>query len=305
MSARDLGKSAIRLRSALNRVQGRRAVRMAVTIIALVGGAYLVLLAALYVFQRNLLYMPDNRLPGPAASGVPEMREVRLKTADGLELISWYRAAASDRPTIVYFHGNGGNISTRAFRVDPYLDCGYGLLLVEYRGYGGNPGSPTEGGVYKDGRAAMAFIADEGVPAKNVALYGESFGSAVAVQIAAEHGRASNAVGALILEAPLSSVTDVAAYHYPLVPVRWLLKDRFASQDKIGDVAAPVFIIHGENDKVVPIRFGRSLFNAAKEPKERWWIPGGGHEDLHHFGLQPAVIDFLARHLENRRQSYR
>jgi hypothetical protein len=274
---------------------------MAMTIIALVVGAYLVLVAAMYIFQRNLLYIPDNRPPDPAASGVPEMREVRLKTADGLELISWHRAAASNRLTIVYFHGNGGNISYRAFRIRPYLDRGYGLLLVEYRGYGGNPGRPTERGLYNDGRAAMTFITDEGVPVDDVVLYGESLGGGIAVEIAAEQGRASKAVGALVLEAPLSSVTDVAAYHYPLVPVRWLLKDRFESASKIGDVRAPVFIIHGENDRIVPIGFGRALFETAKEPKESWWVSGGGHEDLHHFGLQAAVIDFLARHVGDRR----
>ena len=285
----------------MNRLPGGQGILLAMTIIALVAAAYLVLVAAMYIFQRNLLYLPDNRLPDPAASGVPQMREVRLKTADGLELISWYRAAASGRPSLVYFHGNGGNVSYRTFRIHPYVDRGYGLLLVEYRGYGGNPGTPTEGGLYEDARAAMRFIADEGVPADDAVLYGESLGGGVAVQIAAEQARASKAVGALVLEAPLSSVTDVAAYHYPFIPVRWLLKDRFESADKIGDVAAPVFIIHGENDTVVPIDFGRALFKAAKEPKEGRWISKGGHEDLHHFGLQSAVIDFVARHVGNRR----
>jgi hypothetical protein len=274
---------------------------MAVTIIAVIAATYLVLVTAMYIFQRNLLYLPHDGLSDPAASGVPEMREVRLKTADGLELVSWYRAAAPGRPTIVYFHGNGGNVSYRAFRIRPYLDRGYGLLLVEYRGYGGNPGSPEESGLYEDGRAAMAFITDQGVRADDVVLYGESLGGGVAVQVAAEQGRASEAVGALVLEAPLSSVTDVAAYHYPFVPVQWLLKDRFESMDKISEVAAPVFIIHGENDRIVPIRFGRALFAAATEPKEGRWIPGGGHEDLHNFGLQSAVIDFLDRHVGDRR----
>ena len=301
MPARDRRESPVRLRPAVNGAP--RGVRMAITIIALAAGAYLVLVAAMYIFQRNLLYVPDNRLSDPRASGAPEMREVKLKTADGLELISWHRAAVAGHPTIVYFHGNGGNISYRAFRTHPYLDRGFGLLLVEYRGYGGNPGTPSESGLYEDGRAAMAFITAQGVPADDVVLYGESLGGGVAVHIAAEQKRASKAVGALVLEAPLSSVTDVAAYHYPLVPVRWLLKDRFESVDKIGDVATPVFIVHGENDKIVPIRFGRALFEAAREPKENWWVPGGGHEDLHHFGLPSAVLDFVSRHFTGRPES--
>jgi uncharacterized protein len=269
---------------------------MAITIIACIAGAYLILVGILYIFQRSLLYLPDQRSATPAASGVPEMREVRLKTADGLELTSWYRRAVTCHPTIVHFHGNGGNISHRAFRVHPYLDSGYGLLLVEYRGYGGNAGTPHEDGLYADGRAAMAFVRAEGVPANEVVLYGESLGSGVAVQIAAEQRREGDAVGAVILEAPMSSVTDVAAYHYPIVPVRWLLKDRFDLMANIGDVAAPVFMIHGENDRVVPVRFGRLLFERAQEPKESRWVPGGGHEDLHLFGLQSMVIDYIERH---------
>lgn len=273
---------------------------MVITFIACLAGAYLVLVGILYLFQRNLLYLPSQHIGSPAASGVPEMAEVTLKTADGLDLISWYRPAFSHHPTFVYFHGNGGNISYRAFRVRPYLDAGYGLLLVEYRGYGGNPGKPDEQGLYADGRAAMAFLAAGGVAADKVVIYGESLGSGVAVQIAAERAQAGVPVAAVILEAPMSSLTDVAAYHYPFVPVRWLLKDRFDSAAKIDEMAAPLFIIHGEDDRVVPVRFGRVLFDAAREPKEGWWIPEGGHEDLHRFGLQAAVVDYVGRHLVDR-----
>lgn len=269
---------------------------MAITVIVLIAGAYLVLVAVMYVFQRNLLYLPDTRAATPAASGAPEMKEVLFRTADGLDLTSWYRQAVPGLPTLVYFHGNGGNISYRIFRVRPYLDRGYGLLLVEYRGYGGNPGSPHESGLYEDGRAAMAFVVGQGVPADDVVLYGESLGGGVAVRVAAEQARASEPVGALILEAPLSSVTDVAAHHYPFVPVRWLLKDRFDAVSSIKDVATPVFVIHGDDDTVAPIRFGQALFAAAQDPKESWWIPGGGHEDLHLFGLDSRVADFIDRH---------
>lgn len=278
---------------ALEARQGRMAIIFIVTIV----GAYLVLVGTLYIFQRNLLYLPSHHAGHPAARGVPEMTEVMLRTADGLDLLSWYRPAVAGHPTLVYFHGNGGDISYRAFRVRPYLDSRYGLLLVEYRGYGGNPGKPDEQGLYADGRAAMVFLAADGVAADQVVIYGESLGSGVAVHIAAELGRAGIAVGAVILEAPMSSLTDVAAYHYPFVPVRWLLKDRFDSAAKIDEMAAPLFIIHGEDDRVVPVRFGRVLFDAAREPKEGWWIPGGGHEDLHRFGLQAAVLDYVARHL--------
>jgi fermentation-respiration switch protein FrsA (DUF1100 family) len=126
-------------------------------------------------------------------------------------------------------------------------------------------------------------------------LYGESLGGGVAVSIAAERAAAGRPVAALVLEAPLSSVTDVAAHHYPWAPVRCLLKDRFESVARIARVHAPLLIVHGDADGIVPIRYGRALFEAAREPKEATWIPGGGHEDLMRFGLSRIVFDFLDR----------
>lgn len=273
--------------------------------VAVAALAYAALVAGMYAAQRSLLYLPDRREVSPQAGGVPEMEVVTLRTADGFRLASWFRAAVGDRPTLVHFHGNGGNIATRAYRMHPFLDAGYGLLMVEYRGYGSNAGAPSEQGLYADGRAALAFLDERGVPARDIVLYGESLGSGVAVQIAAERGRAREPDGsgnpgpplaAVVLEAPLSSVTEIAAHHYPLLPVRWLLKDRYASSEKIADVSAPVLIVHGEDDGVVPIRFGRKLFAAAREPKEARWIADAGHEDLHRFGLQATVMDFITRH---------
>ena len=267
---------------------------MILTFVSLVVAGYVALVGGMYVFQRNMLYVPNNTPPSPVASGVPEMEVVTLQTADGLELLSWYRRPDSNRPTIVYLHGNGGHIGYRGARVRPYLDTGMGLLLVGYRGYGGNPGSPNEEGLYSDGRAAMSFLATKGIPPERTVLFGESLGSGVAVHIAAEQARASRPVGAVVLEAPLSSAADVGAHHYPWAPVRWLMKDRFESKDKIAEIAAPVFIYHGEEDRVVPIRFGRALFDAANEPKESLWIPGAGHAGL---DVDDAVIDFLDRRL--------
>ena len=267
---------------------------MALTLISLVVAVYLALVGGMYVFQRNMLYVPSDATPSPVASGVPEMEVVKLSTTDGLELSSWYRPADGNRPTIVYFHGNGGHIGYRGTKVRPYLDAGLGVLLVSYRGYGGNPGSPDEEGLYRDGRAAMAFLATKDVPPERTVIYGESLGTGVAVHIAAEQARTLRPVGALVLEAPLSSAADVGAHHYPWAPVRWLMKDRFESKTKIAEVGTPVFIYHGERDRVVPIRFGRALFDAAVDPKESLWIPDAGHAGL---DVDDVVIDFLDRRL--------
>ena len=269
--------------------------RRVLTLFGLVACGYLMLVAGLYVVQRQLLYLPDRSIPSPTASGVPEMGEVTLQTGDGLRLVAWYRPATQRRTTILYLHGNGGHIGYRGERVRPFIDGGFGVLLVEYRGYGGNPGRPSEAGLMSDARAALAFLDGAGVPSAETVLYGESLGSTVAVAIAAERAAGGRPVAALVLEAPLSSVSDVAAYHYPWMPVRWLLKDRFEAEARIADVGAPVLVVHGDADDIVPIRFGRALFEAAQEPKEAAWILGGGHEDLAQFGLGRMVLSFLDR----------
>lgn len=263
-------------------------------VVGLVVAGYVALVGGMYTFQRSLLYLPSTATPSPAASGVPEMTPVTLETADGLRLTSWYAPAEEDRETMVYFHGNGGHIGYRGDKVRPYLDAGYGMLLVSYRGYGGNPGSPSEDGLYADGRAAMAFLAERGVEPGETVLYGESLGSGPAVQIALEHARAGRPVAAAVLEAPFTSAVDVGAGHYPWAPVRWLMKDRFDSQSKIAGIQAPVLIVHGGRDRVVPFRHGEALYATAVAPKESFWIPEAGHNDLYAFGASSRILEFLA-----------
>ncbi len=256
--------------------------------------AYALFVAAMYVLQRSIMYFPARSLSTPAQAGVPEMVPVTLSTADGLELAAWYRAPwGSDenvRPTVVYYHGNGGGIAMRGPRARPYLDRGFGVLLVEYRGYSGNPGSASEQGLYADGRASLAFVESEGLPLDRVVLLGESLGSGVAVQMATEFD-----VGAVVLEAPFSSAVDVAAGAYWFLPVRWLMKDRFDSLSKMDRVRAPLFVVHGERDRIVPVRLGRKLFAAANDPKEAVYLPNAGHNDLPAHGSIQLVIDYLER----------
>ena len=250
---------------------------------------YGALVGVLALAQRHLMYFPDTGKPDPADFGVPEMGEVILKTGDGLDLMAWYRAPRSDTlPVILYFHGNAGHIGFRAAKVRPYIDAGFGVLLLSYRGYGGNPGRPTEEGLYQDGRAAVAFVAGKGIPARRTVLYGESLGCGVAVQLAIEGTPA-----AVVLEAPFTSTADIAAKHYPFVPVRYLVWDRFDSMDKIGAVQAPLFFLHGERDRIVPVGYGRKLFEAAPEPKSARYFAEAGHNDLYSYGAAEAVIGFI------------
>jgi len=254
--------------------------------------AYLGALAILFVLQRQLLFPAGKEPPSLERAGLAGLMEpVTITTADGLALLSWYRRPPhDDAPLILFFHGNAGTIEDRAAKAKTYIDAGLGLLLLEYRGYGGNPGSASEAGLYADGRAALAFAAAQGIAPGHMVLYAESLGTGVAVQMASEQR-----VAALVLEAPYTSIADVAQSDFPLFPVQWLVRDRFDSVDKIGRIGVPLFVIQGERDQTIPVRFGRALFAAASEPKEAKWFPGAGHNDIARFGADAAVLDFLKR----------
>jgi hypothetical protein len=253
---------------------------------------YAALVGGLYLFQRQLLYLPDRTRPELVGLDKLGVRETMLSTEDGLSLFSWYLPPRPGQPVIAYFHGNGGHIGYRIERLLRFARQEFGVLMLEYRGYGSNPGTPSEAGFYADGRAALAFLEREGVAPNRLVLYGESLGSGVAVQLATQHD-----IAALILEAPPTSVAEVAQCHFPYVPATRLVTDRFDSLSRIGKVRAPILVLHGENDRVVPIRFGRALFNAAPEPKEGWFVPDAGHEDLARYGALDAVVSFIERRL--------
>jgi uncharacterized protein len=262
---------------------------------AFLGGivaVYIALLVLLFVAQRSILYVPSTQAPSLAESGVQGVMEaVEIESADGLRLLAWYHPPpANAAPVLVYFHGNAGHIGDRADRVRPYVDAGFGAFLVEYRGYGGNPGRPTEDGLYADARAAVDFLEQQGVTPQRMVFYGESLGTAVAVQIALER-----ACAALVLEAPFTSVAAVAQSRYWMFPVRHLVLDKFDSLAKIGKLGCPLFVMHGEADGVIPIRYGRQLFDAAPDPKESKWFAAGTHTNFDELGGPSMVLGFLKR----------
>ena len=253
---------------------------------------YAAVLVLVFICQRQLQYHPAKSMEGgPARYNVPEMREITVRTKDGLSLLGWYAPPKEDKPVVVLFHGNAGHIGDRGYKARHLMDAGYGVLLAEYRGYGGNPGNPDEKGFYSDARAFMSWLMQEKIPEKQMVLYGESIGSGVAVQMAVEH----ESIAALILEAPFSSALDVGQGVYWWLPVRYLMVDKFMSIDKIGDVHAPLLILHGDNDKVVPFKLGRKLFEASNNPKTFVEIKDGGHSDLYDFGAAGIVTEFLER----------
>lgn len=254
--------------------------------------AYVAVLAILFAIQRQLLFPADKAPPSLERAGLAGLMEsVSVASADGLTLLAWYhRPPDKQAPLIVLFHGNGGTIEIRAAKARTYVNAGLGVLLLEYRGYGGNAGSPSETGLYADGRAALAFLAAQGIAPARVVLIGESLGTGVAVQMAVEQR-----VAALVLEAPYSSIADVAQSDFPWFPVWWLIRDRFDSVAKIARVGVPLFVVHGERDRTIPVRFARALFAAAAQPKEAMWLSDAGHDVLARPGVDEAALEFLKR----------
>ena len=255
-------------------------------------------LAILWAMQRKLMYFPDPRVPAPSAVGLVRAESVTFPTADGLELGGWFVAAEGQGPraTVVVFNGNAGNRAYRAPLADALRRQGFAVFLFDYRGYGGNPGAPSEAGLATDSRAARAYLVSRpDVDASRLVYFGESLGSAAAVRLATEHAPA-----VLVLRSPFASMADVGRYHYPFLPVRLLLRDRFASIDFIGRIQAPLLVIAGGRDQIVPVDQSRRLYAAAVSPKELVVLPGADHNDYELLAgdeMLRAIVRFLERHL--------
>lgn len=258
-----------------------------ILIIALI--CYGGLLALLYLTQRAMQYFPERLRTAPAAAGLPEAQEIELDTPDGERVIAWHLPPRGDKPVILYFHGNGGSLRGRVDRFRALTADGTGLVALSYRGYGGSSGAPTEAGLVNDALAAYAFTRAR-YPAERIVLWGESLGTGVAVALAAQQP-----VGHLILQSPFTSAADVGAQRYWFVPVGLLMKDQFRSDLRIGKVTAPVLVLHGDRDNIVPMALAERLYGLINAPKRFVRFPGIGHNDLGAEAVE-AAKQFLGEH---------
>lgn len=249
---------------------------------------YAGLLGAMYLFQRSLMYFPDAARTPPAAAGLPQAEEVILASSDGEKLVAWHVPPRGNKRVVIYFQGNAGGLNLRAGRFKWLIEDGTGLIALSYRGYGGSSGKPSEMGFIRDAIAAYDF-ATARYSAKRIVLFGESLGTAVATALAAQRD-----IGALILDAPFTSAVDVGAAAYPFVPVRWFMKDTYHSDERIVHVDAPLLVLHGEDDRIVPIAYGERLFKLAPEPKRMVRFPLGGHVNLDDYGAAKVIKAFLS-----------
>lgn len=253
-------------------------------------GIYLLIALALFAFQRRLQYFPSHKATTPAQAWLNEVQIISLTAADGGQSQLWYSPAAPGKPTLLFFQGNAGEIADRAPRFAFYQSQGFGVAFLSYRGFGPSHAKISEPGLIADANAAYDWLIAQGLKPGQIALIGESLGTGVAVQLAAQRP-----VLAVALEAPYTAAVDIAAGLYPWLPVRLLMRDQFRSIDYIAAVHAPLLIQHGTADTTIPFADGQSLFAAAAQPKTFVPLPQLGHEAL----FQPEIWAREANYLTN------
>jgi uncharacterized protein len=245
-------------------------------------------LGVLFFAQRSLVFpIPQRLRTAPQAAGFPQAEEHFLATADGEKVIVWHVPAKPGHAVVIYFPGNGDFLAGSVGRFRDMTADGTGLVALSYRGYAGSSGEPGESGLLLDADAAYVFTAAR-YSADRIVVWGFSLGSGVAVALATERP-----VTKLILEAPYTSIADVAASRFRFVPVRWLIRDPFRSDARIARVTARLLIMHGARDPTIPIRLGEHLFTLAHEPKQFVRFPEGGHNDLDNYGAIEIVRQFI------------
>ncbi len=250
-------------------------------------GFVVALTGVLWLIQRRLIYLPTGHVP-PIESVLPGWDEVAVSTSDGLTLAAWWSEPDEDAPVVMVLPGNAGNRADRATLGAALAGRGLGVLLVEYRGYGGNPGAPGEEELARDAGAAADLIAVL-APGHQLVYFGESLGAAVAIELATRRPPV-----ALILRSPFTSLAAVGAEHYPFLPVRLLLRDRFPSDERITDVGAAVLVIAGSADSIVPVSQSRTIYELARGPSELLIVDGADHNDPELAG-GPIVVETIAR----------
>ena len=251
---------------------------------------YLLILSILYLFQRNLLYHPtENNYFGDSL--LVSVNKINIETPDNIKLLSWYhKKDFKNYKTILFLHGNAGSLENRIHKINHFKNMKVNFLIISWRGFSGNNGIPTEQGLYRDARSAISWLKNEGIMTKDIIIYGESLGTAVAIEIAQNKSFAG-----VILESPFTSMVDAAKNKYPFFPIRFLLKDKYESDKKIKNVKNPLLIMHGKVDKIVPFWMGKKIYELANEPKYSYF----SKQDNHMMEYNEKMIEILREYLKS------
>jgi fermentation-respiration switch protein FrsA (DUF1100 family) len=233
---------------------------------------YLIVLTYIYLYQRNLLYHPlDNGYQEDKINF--DYKEIFIQNKEGIKLKAWlHEKDLINKKTIIFFHGNAGNLRNRNYKLNELSKFDVNFLIVAYRGFSGNQGKPSEQGLYEDARSTLNWLKIKGVKEKNLILYGESLGTAVAIEIAQNKDLAG-----IILESPFTSMVELAQKYYPFIPVRFLLKDKYETIKKLPNINSPLLVLHGRLDSIVPFSMSEELFKKANKPKFKYFIDNDDH----------------------------
>jgi len=255
-------------------VRGARWARGLLLLLIVLGLLY----AGLVLGESRFIYFPARTLTATPADAGLEFVDVEVRSHDGVRLHGWWVPGRIESPTLLWFHGNAGNLGDRVGLLRLlHEELGLGIFMVDYRGYGRSEGKPSEDGLYADARAALDAAQEHTAAGSDgVVVYGQSLGAAVAVELAS-----ARRLRGVVLEAAFTSIPDMARQHYAFLPVGPLLRTSFDSESRIAEIDAPLLMLHGENDDIVPIEMGRQVFAAAEAPKEFRAIPGAGHNDVY------------------------
>ncbi len=253
--------------------------------------AYLVILLFIYFYQRNLLYHPSENNYQNDEVGF-NYEEVYIEVDNDIKLKSWFiNKDLKKFKTLLIYHGNAGDLSNRIYKLNELNKLKINILLISWRGFSGNKGSPTEKNLYKDAEAAIKWLNKKDVNNNQIILYGESLGTGVAVEMAK-----INDFNGIILESPFTSIENSAKIYYPYLPVKYLLKDRYDTISKINMVKSPIMIMHGEKDDVVPFSMGKILFEKANSPKHSYFTSTDDHMMEFNSELLEAIKNFVEKY---------
>jgi len=252
---------------------------------------YILVTSVVFFFQRNLLYHPsvNNYLKDNLANEPTEIEKIKISTKDKINLVGWfYNKDIKKFKTILFFHGNAGSLENRTYKLNHFKKLDVNFLIIAWRGFSGNKGKPSEEGLYEDARSAIKWLNAKGIQDKNIILYGESLGTAIAIEVAQNEKFAG-----VILESPFTSMVNMGKKYYPFFPVSFLLKDRFESYKKINKISAPIFVMHGTVDKIVPYDMGKKIFELANPPKFFYSQEYGDHMVEYDEKLLLALTQFI------------
>ncbi len=251
---------------------------------------YLMVLIFIFFYQRNLLYHPfENNYSSDEINFSYE--EVFIPASNGNNLKGWFhKKNLNNKKTLVFFHGNAGDLRNRIYKLNLIKDFDINFLIVAYRGFSGNEGKPTEKGLYEDARSTLDWLMKQKIKENQIVIYGESLGTGVSIEVAQNKKFAG-----IILESPFTSMVDAGKFYYPYLPVSLLLKDRYESIKKLKNINVPILVMHGKKDKIVPFHMGKKIYDSANEPKFFYF----SKEDDHMMDYNDDLLKSLSNFIES------